>query len=181
MIICESCGALPVYRFVLIGSDCLHGSGWRCVFLTHFQESVSPAVHSAESGPPPAARHPPPTTPPCCRLPPHYPVYMPSSSADRYIPIYCGWQCMNRAANSSGSFNEGRSDLKVRTEGSAERLLVQILWRVNRECGRDDRMMFDHVWLYLIVIIRTSSDIFCFRWNKEEISANLHDGNIFIS
>lgn len=82
--------------------------------------------------------------------------------------------CMNRAANSSGSFNEGRSDLKVRTEGSAERLLVQILWRVNRECGRDDRMMFDHVWLYLIVIIRTSSDIFCFRWNKD-------DGNIFIS
>lgn len=127
------------------------------------------------------ARHPPPTAPPCCRLPPHYPVYMPSSSAHRYIPIYCGWQCMNRAANSSGSFNEGRSDLKVRTEGSAERLLVQILWRVNRECGRDDRMMFDHVWLYLIVIIRTSSDIFCFRWNKEEISANLHDGNIFIS
>lgn len=109
MIISESHGAVLVYRFVLIGSDCLHGSGWRCVFLTHFQESVSPTVRSAESGLPP-------TTPPC---PP--PSSLPRLCAliiPRPIHPHLGrlTVCMSRASNSSGSFNEGRRNLKVRTE-----------------------------------------------------------------
>lgn len=85
MIICKSYGALLIHGFELIASDCLHSSDWRCVFLTHIQKSVSPMVHSADSGLPSLY-------PPHLFLLPHHSLYMPSSSPGQYIPIYCGWQ-----------------------------------------------------------------------------------------
>lgn len=68
-----------------------------------------------------------PTAAPSLGLLPHYPplyaLLIPG-------PIYSHllWQTvgMNRAANSTGSFKEGRSNLKVRTMDSVSGLLVQI-------------------------------------------------------
>lgn len=111
MIIHKSYGALLIYGFGLIGADCLRGSTWRCVYLTHFQESVSPTVHSAESGlpSPHTLWHPP---------PPHSAVYMPLTSP-RPIYSHLLWPTvgLNRATNRTGSLKESGSNLKVRAVG----------------------------------------------------------------